>query len=387
MSNLLTFEVEPFEYELEFDEAFGEFAPELDEAEKAAARKSSRKSSNPRAKLTISMRPTTGFTTRPRTPIYTPSSLSALRFTPLAAVPATRPAESPKPPGPRPGDVPTQAVQPTGDAPARTVQPTSDAPATSPGSASTPASAPTAHDAASVQTLGFVVRGVALPVPARLQVTSFNDSFVHRFPGRNRRGRVVSEFIVHETVTHSVPDTVEVLRRRNLGVHLIMGPDGEITQHGDLADDRLGHAGPHNPASVGIEVVNPYYPRYLRSGLPWTRVIKAGWAHEGRYVVPTPQQAEAVAQLIGWITSPAAQGLAIPRTWIGLSNGKMAMNRVPGAELLRPGIYAHAYFGHADGAWLVLYAWLRIQKGRSPSTAYEEAIRLATTSQRYVSLP
>jgi hypothetical protein len=32
---------------------------------------------------------------------------------------------------------------------------------------------------------------------------------------------------------------------------MIMGPNGEITQHGDLADDTLWHASQHNPISVG----------------------------------------------------------------------------------------------------------------------------------------
>jgi hypothetical protein len=196
----------------------------------------------------------------------------------------------------------------------------------------------------------------------------------------------VSEFIVHETVTRSVKDTIQVLNQRGLGVHMIMGPDGEITQHGDLADDTQWHASQHNGVSVGIEVVNPYYPRYLQPGLPWTQVISAGWAHQGRYVVPTPQQAEAVTRLIGWITSPAAAGLAIPRTWIGRSNSTIALGRVAGAERLNPGIYAHTYFAHADGSWLVLYAFLRIEKGRTPARAYAEAIRLATTPHRFVTV-
>jgi len=236
-------------------------------------------------------------------------------------------------------------------------------------------------------TSSFIVAGVPLPSPTSLTVTNFLDPSVPRFRGRNRRGRVVNEFVVHETVTRSAADTIQVLQQRGLGVHMIMGPNGEITQHGDLADDTLWHASQHNPVSVGIEVVNPYYPKYLRSGLPWTQVINAGWAHEGRYVVPTPQQAEAVAQLIGWTTSPAAAGLAIPRTWIGRSGSTLAMGRVTGADKLRPGIYAHTYFGHADGSWLVLYAFLRIEKGRAPAQAYTEAIQIATTSQRSVTVP
>ncbi len=237
-------------------------------------------------------------------------------------------------------------------------------------------------------TSSFIVGGVPLSPPRGLSVTNFLDPKVLRFrAGRNRRGRTVNEFVVHETVTRSVADTVQILQKRGLSVHFIMGLNGEITQHGDLADDTLWHASQHNPVSVGIEVVNPYYPKYLRSGLPWTQVIKAGWAHEGRYVVPTPQQAEAVAQLIGWITSPAATGLAIPRNWIGRSDSTMAMGRMVDAHNLKPGIYAHTYFGHADGSWLMLYAFLRIEKGHAPAQAYAEAIQLATTPRNAVAIP
>ena len=65
-----------------------------------------------------------------------------------------------------------------------------------------------------------------------------------------------------------------------------------------------------------------------------------------------------MAQLTQWITSPAAAGLAIPRAWVGLAraaSGKtLAMSRVAAAASAGPGIYAHTYFGHADGPWLVL---------------------------------
>ena len=91
-----------------------------------------------------------------------------------------------------------------------------------------------------------------------------------------------------------------------------MGADGALTQHGDLATDILWHASQHNGASFGVEVVNPYYPSYLKPGLPWQRVIKAPWAHKGAYVLPTPAQAEAVASLARWATSAPASGIGSP---------------------------------------------------------------------------
>jgi len=233
---------------------------------------------------------------------------------------------------------------------------------------------------------GFAVAGRVLPVPCSLAVAIFNHPGVHRFAGRDRAGRAVTEVIVHESVTRSAADTVAVLERRRLGVHLVVAADGRVIQHGDLAHDRLAHAGGHNGPSVGIEVVSPYYPKYLRDGLPWSRVIDAPWAHGGRYVLPTPEQAEATSRLVGWLTSPAAEGLSIPRTWIGFDGTQLAMGRVPRGDTRRPGVWAHTYFHHADGSWLVLYAWLRLEAGLAPCAAYEEAARRAEGARRVVDL-
>jgi hypothetical protein len=166
----------------------------------------------------------------------------------------------------------------------------------------------------------FIVAGRALPAPPGLDVRNFGDPKVFKFEGRSRAGQAVTELVIHESVTRSALSTVAVLKRRTLGVHLILAPDGKITQHGDLAHARLAHAGGHNGPSIGVEVVNPYYPYLLRDDLPWTRTIAAPWAHGGAYVLPTPAQAEATAQLVGWLTSPAAEGLSIPRAWIGLGS-------------------------------------------------------------------
>jgi hypothetical protein len=166
-------------------------------------------------------------------------------------------------------------------------------------------------------------------------------------------------------------------------VHLVVGPDGVVTQHGDLATDVLWHVGPlHNWLSVGVEVVTPYYPRLLRKGLPWDRAIYAPWAHEGQYVLPTLAQAEAVAALVRWTTRAPALGLDVPRKWRGLRAGRLALGPVAHADKPLPGVLAHHYIGHADGAWLVLYAWLRLEAGLAPAFAFEEAVRRATGAGR-----
>ena len=232
----------------------------------------------------------------------------------------------------------------------------------------------------------IIIDGCPLTPPDGVSVRNYTEPDVCRFKGKDRSGKPVTEVVVHETVTRSVDSTIRVLEKRKLGVHLIVGPDGAVTQHGDLARDRLAHAGGHNAPSVGIEVVNPYYPEYLKPNLPWSTVIEAPWAHKRRYVVPTPEQAEATSRLVAWLTSPAAEGLCIPRCWVGLAEGSLAMGRVPRSRRSSPGIYAHHYFGHADGAWLVLYAWLRIEAGLEPADAHREATARAVGAKKRIDL-
>lgn len=230
---------------------------------------------------------------------------------------------------------------------------------------------------------GLVVSGISVPPPDGVAVRSWRDGEV-RFPSKGRR-RAATELVIHETVTRDAASTVAVLQRRGLSVHLVIGPDGAITQHGDLATDVLWHAGAaHNITSFGIEVVNPYYPRLLRKSLPWDTTIRAPWAHEGQYVLPTPAQAEVTTALIRWATSSPAPGMKVPRRWPGLRDGRVQLGPLAATAKATPGILAHHYFGHADGAWLVLYAWLRLEAGLSAATAFAEAKRRATDARRAV---
>lgn len=223
---------------------------------------------------------------------------------------------------------------------------------------------------------GMIIHEQEFAAPEGMQVLNFKTSGVHRFVNQ-KRVQPVTELIIHETVTSGAKATLDVLLQRNLGVHLIVGSDGTVYQHGDLKDDMLWHAAEHNPASVGIETVNPYYPKYMPRGGAWSRVIDAPWAHGGKYCVPTPTQAETVCELTSWLTSLSAEGLQIPRRWVGLSEQRMAMHLLPHSAA-GPGIYAHQYFGHTDGAWLVLYSWLRLELAFDPETAFETACQLAT---------
>ena len=134
-------------------------------------------------------------------------------------------------------------------------------------------------------------------------------------------------------------------------------------------------------------MVNPYYPDRLSPHMPWKQVIRGSWAHRGAYVLPLPAQAEATALLLGWLTSADALGLKIPRRWVNqIAPNQLRLGRVAGAEAPSPGIYAHQTFAHADGSWLVLYAWLRLEAGLTPVRAYDTATELAMASTGTVDL-
>jgi hypothetical protein len=86
---------------------------------------------------------------------------------------------------------------------------------------------------------------------------------------------------------------------------------------------------------------------------------------------------------VRWTTSAPAPGIAVPRAWPGLRDGRFALGLVAAAaKAPLPGVLAHQYFGHADGSMLVLYAWLRIEAGLAPDVAFEEAVKRATGVRR-----
>jgi hypothetical protein len=231
---------------------------------------------------------------------------------------------------------------------------------------------------------GVIVNGVALEGPDGVRLKNFTDPSVYRFVNQKRTGPV-TEVVVHETVTSSWQETVQVLMPaspsnpggRGLGVHFIADYDGTIYQHGDLLTDELWHGSQHNGPSVGIETVNPYEPSLAPKNSPWKDVItNAPWAAGGKYLVPTPEQSESVFKLILWMLTPASN-LTIPLAFRGLDGNTMVMGPYAPCKNLAPGIYAHHYFGHADGAWLNLYIFLRT-RGMDPDTARSTAIQLAT---------
>jgi len=229
--------------------------------------------------------------------------------------------------------------------------------------------------------MGIIVSGRDVGGPPGLAVNTYAiaPGAVARFKNQPRpAGQLVTEVVVHETVTTSWASTVAVLKARGLGVHFIVDERGVAYQHADLQTDEMWHASQHNPMSVGIETVNPYEPSLAPKEGPWQDSIKASWAAGGAYLLPTAAQAESVYLLVGWLASEAS-GLNIPQLWPGLSGSALAMSRVAACKTPpAPGILSHTYWDHADGPWLVLYSWLRIEAGLSAPGAFAAAKTLAT---------
>lgn len=213
---------------------------------------------------------------------------------------------------------------------------------------------------------------------------------------RNARTRDldgVTEFIIHETTSFTSLGTSRTLLRKGLGVHYLVSETGVLQPTGAW-DKVLAHAGgSHNQRSIGVEVVAPFYAEYAqtyskRVGPYWKNVTNyAPWAHvrsvkDGNvrsitgYIFPTQKQMEATWELTQLLTS--ADSLKIPMKFLGFEkdNNRFVISGLKHYYKAKgPGIYAHSYFGHSDGAVLVLYCFLRYS-GINPKEAYQNCIDL-----------
>ena len=176
--------------------------------------------------------------------------------------------------------------------------------------------------------------------------------------GRRRIRRIV----LHESVTRDVPRLLEVLEKRGLSVHYSVDRDGTVAEHVP-ASVTAHHGGPgHNADTIGIDVINPYYPRLEPDG----RAIDAVWAHRGAYLVVPQVQAEATWQLVERL----AKRHGVPLLWPGaMVNGEYHWGRSPTGREKDPGVHAHAEWGHADGHFISFYGALRA-RGIGSDRAY-----------------
>lgn len=229
----------------------------------------------------------------------------------------------------------------------------------------------------------IVVDGRPLRI-SNFRVTQGSFKFIGNiYPRRSLQN--ITQLVMHETGGRVCSGADRVARnmrsRERATVHFIIDTDGTVYQYGDLAYTMFHSNRAHDPISVGIEMIHPMNSSPCASRYSSQRINHAYWAAGRSYLIPPLVQVEAAAKLIEWLTT-GTSGLRIPRIWRGVSQSRMAMNRLNGTRLSRqPGIYAHTYWIHSDGAWPLLFAWLRIEAELNPQEAYAGAIRRAPTGR------
>ena len=120
-----------------------------------------------------------------------------------------------------------------------------------------------------------------------------------------------------------------------------------------------------NTRSIGVELISPYYPDDATGKIWASRPrIKARWAHKGSYVLPLPEQLEALYNAILTLCGQHP----IPCTVVGKVTGK-------------GGILAHIdspHDAHADGRFPARYIQQRLW-GLSPEAAFRMTVQALTT--------
>jgi hypothetical protein len=195
-----------------------------------------------------------------------------------------------------------------------------------------------------------------------------------------RRRKEPTEIVIHESVVRGRDGTERVLGRRGLSVEYTVDRDGSVHQHvKDVKKRRCQHAGgKHNARSVAIEVCNRYYGGKAEEG---EQVIKAKWAHRGKYIVPTAAQLEAVWRLVCYLDTIFETGL---RSFPGAKDTFRWGRDEDVASAV--GVKAHHRWAHADGLFIEHYCACR-DRGLSADEALDWTLRSATGQSRTTPLP
>ena len=165
--------------------------------------------------------------------------------------------------------------------------------------------------------------------------------------------------VLHETAgtCFDARKVAERLAKKGMGVHFIIDPWGKVFDSVSLGLWCV-HANQCNARSVGIELINPYYPARLKE--PFSRLAPAQWWTHCRkgaprgYVLPTTWQMAALFDLLPKVCAATGVPLAFPTV-----DGPEALSaekpRILGwrdRATPPPGIVAHRDFAtHSDGRW------------------------------------
>jgi len=208
-----------------------------------------------------------------------------------------------------------------------------------------------------------VVNGERVKLPqalldAGISASNYLDDGEPHFKHRKRTKKVI-HFVLHETCGNTAEGCKKTIKKKGYGVQLILSHDGHLSCHGDLVLDRMVHANQVNDTSFGVEVVNPYAPKYIRNKSIWHRIIKASWwtwcpGKDRRYVTPTESQMATARLLVPWLCEITGVPYRFPTR--GLNKKKRRIDGLITKPKARPGagVVAHRDFSnHADGRYML----------------------------------
>lgn len=224
---------------------------------------------------------------------------------------------------------------------------------------------PRARPARTGPSNAVIIRGERVPLPRSvldaggIGTNYLDDDEPHLSNGP--RVQALTVFVLHETAGNSATGCKDTLRKRGLGIHLILGKDGRLSCHADLASEIAWHANQCNAMSVGLEVVNPYRPELASE--PHGPIIPAAWwtwvpkGQAREYVCPTDVQMAVAVALVPWLCDRLGIPVQFPTADLNAKRPQITGWRKPPlgwSAKPGPGIVAHRDFAsHADGRYLL----------------------------------
>lgn len=222
----------------------------------------------------------------------------------------------------------------------------------------------------------LIIDGARVQLPESLVEVGFSasnylDDDEPHFRRRNRV-RPLSHFVLHETAGSTAEGCKRTLIKKKYGVQLILAPSGDVSCHGDLIRDVMTHANQLNKTSVGIEVVNPYSPKYAKppwgpdDEIPaqwWTWIPKGG---PKKYLKPTSEQMVVIRILVPWLCDVLSIPYVFPTADLGPRNRKIKGWDSKPRAVPAPGVVCHGSFsGHSDGWYMQQDLIGRAKRGES----------------------
>ncbi len=209
------------------------------------------------------------------------------------------------------------------------------------------------------ETSNFIIDAEFIEPPSGVIVKNFVYDGEPLFKSKPRKHKL-EHFVLHETAGRSAAGCKKTLLKKGYGVHLILGRDGVVSCHGDLANDVMVHANQLNKTSIGIEVVNPYAPKIAR-GMEYETIPAKWWTwcspkSDRRYVLPTDAQMETLLKIVPFLCKRLEIPYAFPTIGLNAVKRKIKGWRIPPRAKPGPGVVAHGDFAsHADGRYLLEY--------------------------------